>query len=247
MVLSTSCANPLDRDHWTTGDFGKGKVIAIDVTDSGPSSLVLAAYADVEDRTSAVLDLTGPEHWRCGGGFRTHPSATAISGDNRNLPHFISAGSLDAKVHFFLPAGSYTATVRIPAANASLSAAASLGQGTPPDAQTGLERRDPGCIRVADTAVQQKALTTSYLNGIQVLVSRLGKPDLKTIAQRAQVDVSRANQSTNPKVIRANYDAAITSLRTLADAARAEFPDPPAELMEAIDNAIALLAQTGLH
>ena len=247
MVLSASCASPLDHDRWTTGHFGKGKVIAIDVIDTGPSSLVLAAYADVEDRTSAVLDLTGSEHWRCGGGFRTHPTGTAISGDNQNLPYFITAGALDAKIHFFVPAGSYTATVRIPAANASVSAGAGLSQGTAPDSQTGLEKHDPGCARVADSAAQQKALTTSYLKGIQVLVSRLGKSNLKTIAQRAQASVSRANQAANPAVMRSNYDAAITGLRTLADATRAEFPNPPADLMEAIDNAIALLAQTGLH
>lgn len=248
VAVLASCQNPIDTSHWATGRFQGDKVISLNARyDASSAALTISAYADVPDGATAVLELTGPEHWRCDGGFRQHPSATTFAGDNQNLPYFVAGGATYSTVNFFVPAGSYTATIQIPGFHASLDERVKLDHGSAPDADTGLEQQDPGCVRVADSAAQQKDLIGNYIRGIQLIVKRLGKSDLRTIADKAQQALMRANALSDPAVIRSANLSAARILRTLGDAARAEFPNPPSSLMQAIDDAVALLSQSGLR
>ena len=243
-----SCESPVDNSHWATGRFQGDKVISLNARyDASSAALTISAYADAPDGATAVLELTGPEHWRCDGGFRQHPSATTFAGDNQNLPYFVAGGATYSTVNFFVPAGSYTATIQISGFHASLDERVELDHGSAPDADTGLEQQDPGCVRVADSAAQQKDLIGNYIRGIQLIVKRLGKSDLRTIADKAQQALMRANALSDPAVIRSANLSAARILRTLGDAARAEFPNPPSSLMQAIDDAVALLSQSGLR
>ena len=77
---------------------------------------------------------------------------------DRCSPRDLSSRCRDtySTLKFFVPAGGYTATLQIPAFYASLDEQVKLDHGSVPDADTGLEQHDPGCVRVADSAAQQK-------------------------------------------------------------------------------------------
>jgi len=167
--------------------------------------------------------------------------------DVENLPGFIPPTSSDPVLNFSVPSGSYTVTVRIPAVQAELKKAATLVQGSGPDAQIGLYQHDPGCVLIADTAAQQKAFIAQYLNAVHARVKELGKQDLRDLIAQAQQQFAAANQATDPAVIQSRYSEMARTLAEFKDAIAVDFPDlPPAHVIWATDDAIALLSQSGL-
>ncbi len=245
-ALLAGCG-PLDKSHWATGHVPGNKTFAIDLAYGGNSSaLAAAAYADVADGTAGTTELTGVEHWRCQGQFRTHPSnGGLLPWDKENLPELTTPAG-DPVVNFGVPPGSYTVTVRIPALKAELKESAKLDQGRHSNVRD--HNHDAGCVLIADTAAQQKAFITQYLDGMQQMARELSKPDLRTLVDQARQEYASANDSTDPAVTATRYSLVAKSLSDLKDAARADFPNlPPFVLMQAADDTIALLSQTGLQ
>jgi hypothetical protein len=151
VVGALSSCGPLDTSHIATGHFSGNKTIALDLGYGGNSSaLGVVAYADVTDGTPGVVELTGAQHWRCQGQFRTHQSERGLfPWDIENLPAFMPPTTSYPVLNFFVPPGSYTVTVRIPAFQAQLKESATLKQGSGPNPTTGLIKSDPGCAPVA--------------------------------------------------------------------------------------------------
>jgi hypothetical protein len=246
-ALLSGCG-PLDHGHWATGHLAGNKALALDLVYGGNSStLAAAAYADVADGTAGTLELTGQEHWRCQGQFRTPPpNRGLLPWDAEKLPALTTPDGAPV-VNFSVPPGSYTVTVRIPAVHADLKESATLDHGRRSDARTGYNH-DAGCVPVADTLAQQRVLITQYLDGMQRIAKELGKPDLRTLVDQAREESASANQATDPAVIRSQYSLATKSLNDLKDTARADFPNlPPFVLIQAADDTMALLSQTGLR
>src|SRR2546428_13397029 len=82
-----SCESPVDNSHWATGRFEGDKAIALNARyDAGSAALAVSVYADVPDGAPGVLELTGPEHWRCDGGIPPHPPARAAARADPELP-----------------------------------------------------------------------------------------------------------------------------------------------------------------
>ncbi len=246
-ALLAGCG-PLDKSHWASGHLSADKTFAIDLVYGGNSSaLAAAAYADVADGTAGTVELTGVEHWRCQGQFRTHQKNRGLlPWDPENLPELTTPAG-DPVVNLSVPPGSYTVTVRIPALQAELKESATLDRGRHSDARTGYSH-DEGCILVADTLAQQKAFIAQYLDGMQRIARELGKSDLRSLVDQARQEYASANESTDPAVIGTRYSLVAKSLMDLKDAARADFPDlPPFQLIQAADDTIALLSQEGLR
>ncbi len=130
---------------------------------------------------------------------------------------------------------------------AELKESATLEQGSGPNPQTLLYFHDPGCLLIADTLAQQKAYVTQYLDGMKLTARRLGKQDLRTLVDQAGQENGLVNQSTDPAVVQSRYARIAKILLTIGDAVRAEFPDPPADIMQAISDTMPLLSQTGLR
>jgi hypothetical protein len=244
-----SSCGPLDKSHWATGHFSGNKTIAITLGYGGNAdSLAASVYADVADGTAGTVEVTGVQHWRCQGQFRTHHSESGtFPWDIENLPGFVPPTTTDDPVlNFFVPKGSYTVTVRIPAVHAELKASATLERGSGPNPQTLLYFHDPGCALIADTTAEQRALITQYLDGMQLTARRLSKPDLRAFVDQARQENALANQSTDPVVVQSSYARIARILVSLGDVARADFPDPPRDIMQAISETMPLLAQSGL-
>ncbi len=243
-ALLAGCG-PLDKSHWETGHFS-GKTFALDLVYGGKSSaLSAAAYADVVDGTAGTVELTGVEHWRCQGQFRTHQKNRGLlPWDPENLPELTTPAG-DPVVNFSVPPGSYTVTVRILVAQAELRETATLDQGRRSDVRGGYNH-DDGCVLIADTMTQQKAFIAQYLDGMQRMARELGKPDLRSLVDQARQEDSSATQSTDPVVVQSHYARIASILVSTGDAARADFPDPPRDLMQAISDTLSLLAQSGL-
>jgi len=106
---------------------------------------------------------------------------------------------------------------------------------------------DPGCALIADTMAEQKALITQYLEGMRLTAKRLSKPDLRALVDQARQENALANQSSDPAVVQSSYARIARILVSLGDVARAELPDPPADLMQAISETMTLLSQSGLN
>jgi hypothetical protein len=245
-TLLAGCG-PLDKSHWATGRLPGNKTFAIDLVYGGNSSaLAAAAYADVADGTAGITELTGVEHWRCQGQFRTHPSnGGLLPWDKENLPELTTPAGVPV-VNFGVPPGSYTVTVRIPALKAELKESATLDQGRHSDVRD--YNHDAGCALIADTAAQQKAYITQYLDGMQRIARELGKPDLRSLVDQARQQYASATESTDPALTGIRYSLVAKSLSDLKDAARADFPNlPPFVLIQAADDTIALLSETGLQ
>jgi len=244
-----SGCGPLDKSHWAKGHVSGNKTFALDLVYGGNSTnLAMGAYADVPDGTAATVDVTGGQHWRCQGQFRAHQSQTGVfPWDMENLPGFTVPRGSDPAQNFSVPSGSYTVTVRIPAMKAELKESATLEQGSGPNPQTLLYFHDPGCVLIADTLAQQKAYVTQYLDGMKLTATRLGKQDLRTLVDQAGQENALVNQSTDPAVVQSRYARMAKTLLTIGDAVRAEFPDPPADIIQAINDTMPLLSQTGLR
>jgi hypothetical protein len=247
-ALLSGCG-PLDKSHWATGHFSGNKTIALTLGYGGNSfALAASVFADVADGTAGTVEVTGVQHWRCQGNFRTHQAEGGVfPWDIENLPGFEPPNSSDPVLNFFVPKGSYTVTVRIPAVHAELKKSATLDRGSGPNPQTFLYFHDSGCVLIADTAAQQRAFITQYLNGMRLTTKRLGKPDLRSLVDQAQQENESANQSTEPALVQSHYARIAEILASMGDAARGEFPDPPADLMQAIGDTAPLLSQSGLH
>jgi hypothetical protein len=240
---------PLDKGHWVTGHVSANKTFALDLVYGGNSTnLAMGAYADVPDGTAGTVDVTGGQHWRCQGQFRTQQSQRgAFPWDMENLPGFTVPPASDPAQNFSVPPGSYTVTVRIPALKAEVKESATLEQGSGPNPQTLLFFHDPGCVLIADSVAQQKAFITQYLDGMKLTAKRLGKEDLRTLVDQARQESALANQSTDPAVVQSRYARIARILLSIGDAVRAEFPNPPADIMQAIDDTLPLLSQTALR
>jgi len=249
LASALSGCGPLDKSHWATGHVSGNKTFALDLVYGGNSTnLAMGAYADVPDGTAATVDVTGGQHWRCQGQFRTHQSQRGVfPWDMENLPGFTLPTASDPVQNFSVPPGSYTVTVRIPSVQGELKESATLDRGSGPNPQTLLYFHDPGCVLIADTVAQQKAFVTQYLDGMQLTATRLGKSDLRTLVDQARKENASASQSIDPAVIQSHYARIAKILLSIGDAVRAEFPDPPADIMQAITDTMPLLSQTGLH
>jgi len=165
--------------------------------------------------------------------------------DKENLPELTTPAGVPV-VNFGVPPGSYTVTVRIPALKAELKESAKLDQGRHSDARD--YNHDAGCALLADNTAQRKAFITQYLDGMQQMGRELGKPDLRSLVEQARQEYASANESTDPAVTATRYSLVVKSLSDLKDAARADFPNlPPFVLIQAADDTIALLSQTGLQ
>jgi hypothetical protein len=125
-ALLSGCG-PLDTSHWATGHFSGNKTIALTLGYGGNSfALAASVFADVADGTAGTVEVTGVQHWRCQGNFRTHQAEGGVfPWDIENLPGFEPPNSSDPVLNFFVPKGSYTVTVRIPAVHAELKKSAS--------------------------------------------------------------------------------------------------------------------------
>jgi hypothetical protein len=130
---------------------------------------------------------------------------------------------------------------------AELKQSATLVQGSGPNPQTLLYFHDPGCVLIADSVAQQKAFITQYLDGMKLTARRLGKEDLRMLVDQARQENALADQSTDPAVVKSRYARVARILLSIGDAVRAEFPNPPADIMQAIDDTLPLLSQTGLR
>lgn len=165
-----SGCGPVDKSHSVSGQFSGNKTIALSLGYGGNSStLAASAYADVADGTAGTVEVTGGQHWRCQGQFRTHQNERGtFPWDVENFPEFIPPTSSDPVLNFGVPSGSYVVTVRIPAMKAELKESARLEQGSGPNPQTLLYFHDRGCVLIADTLAQQKAYVTQYLDGMKL-------------------------------------------------------------------------------
>jgi hypothetical protein len=253
LVLAAASAlsgcGPLDKSHWVTGHVSGNKTFALDLVYGGNSTnLAMGAYADVPDGTAGTVDVTGGQHWRCQGQFRTQQSQRGLfPWDMENLPGFTVLPTSYPAQNFSVPPGSYTVTVRIPAMKAELKESATLEQGSGPNPQTLLFFHDPGCVLIADSVAQQKAFITQYLDGMKLTARRLGKEDLRALVDQARQENALANQSTDPTVVQSRYARIAKILLTIGDAVRAEFPDSPTDIMQAITDTMPLLSQTDLR
>jgi hypothetical protein len=253
LVLAAASAfsgcGPLDKGHWVKGHVSGNKTFALDLVYGGNSTnLAMGAYADVPDGTAGTVDVTGGQHWRCQGQFRTQQSQRGLfPWDMENLPGFTVPPASYPAQNFSVPPGSYTVTVRIPAMKAELKESATLLQGSAPNPQTLLFFHDPGCVLIADSLAQQKAFITQYLDGMKLTARRLGKEDLRALVDQARQENALANQSTDPAVVQSRYARIAKILLTIGDALPAEFPDPPTDIMQAITDTMPLLSQTGLR
>jgi hypothetical protein len=239
--------------HRTTGHASGGKAIAIDLSYRyGLPGMGVQAYADIADHTAGTVEVTGPQHWRCQGQFRAHTAADfVLPWDIEAKPWFVPDGAPGGETNPGLmvevPPGSYTVTLRIPAVHAELKQSASIENPNGPDPSTGLPQHDPGCVLIADTAAQQKAVIAQYLSAMHLRAREFGKQDLRDLVAQAQEQFASANQATDPAAIQARYSEVARTLAQFKDAVRTDFPDlPPMHVIWATEDAIALLSQSGL-
>src|SRR5260370_26807075 len=122
--------------------------------------------------------------------------------------------------------GGWPVAVAITGAEAEPKEWATLEKGLGPKTQTPLKFNDPGCVLIADTLAQQKAYVTQYLDGMELTARRLGKQDLRTLADQARQENAPVNQSTDPAVVPSRYARVAQIPLTNGDAEHAELPDP---------------------
>src|ERR1700737_4597376 len=252
------------RQNIVSGSFDGGKLIALNEwvgTNSVGSNL--EAYADVADGTPGVVDVRGPEHWRCSGVLRTHAQVSSgtflESKDDRlkdqalNLPSFLLTGGTAPGVGFVGPAGSYKVTIEVPGMSARFRHSWQLPDGgwSP---ITMLYDNAPACLQVADNATQQRSLGDRYLNALQRVLTGLTPSATRTRLQglldQARVAKVSGTHRTDPGARAADYRAAAAALGTLAKSTRASDPGMTPtdvyQLTTIATNAAAILSQTGL-
>lgn len=253
------------RQNLVSGSFDGGRLIALNEWVGGNSvGSNLEAYADVPDRSPAVLDVSGPEHWRCSGTLRTHPQVSSgtflESKDDRlkdqvlNLPSFVITGESAPGVGFGGPAGSYRIMIEVPSRSAKYSHNWKLGDGgwSP---ITMLYDNRPACQQLADTAAQQRTIGDRYLNALQRVLKGLTSSGTRTHLQALLEQATLAKVSGDGRADAGakatDYRIAAAILETLAQLAQA--PGDPGlsrtdvyRITTVATNAAAILSQTAL-
>jgi len=268
ILIGLNACTPSDqhRQNIVWGSFGGGKLIALNEWTGGNSvGSNLEAFADVSDQSTGVLDVRGPQHWRCTGVFRTRAQSSSSgslfeSGDDRtkdrilSLPSLVLTGEIASGVGFVGPAGFYLVTIELPAASAKFSHSWRLGDGgySP---MTMLYDNNRACLQVADTAVQQRLLGDQYLAALERLLSRLNPSDARTQLQ-ALLDQARQSKlsgdsRSDPGQRTADYQTAVTTLQKLMQSVQSSAnpalrPADVSNLTKIANNAAAILSDTGL-
>ena len=159
-----------------TTTFGRNKqlILAAGYTPTAQSNGI-GAWADVPVGTPAVLEVTGPLHFRCQGQFRAPDRSTM---DRPELP-FLDVGDGGAAA-FAAPVGHYTAVLTIPSFQAAIQEGFDAGVSYA-DPITGVYDLNIGCVPVADTSEQMQSLLTRHVTAVKTWTLRV--PDLTTRAQ----------------------------------------------------------------
>jgi len=187
----------------TTFDGNKQLILAAGYTPNAQSNGI-AAWADVPVGTAAVLEVTGPLHFRCKGQFRA-PDPTTM--DRPDLP-FLDVGDGGAAL-FAAPAGHYTAILTIPSFQAMIEEGFDAGSSSD-DGPTRVYDLNIGCVPVADTSEQMQAQLPLHVTAIRTWTLRV--PDLTTRSQLLMLadQAARAVQD-------GNYAAALTAVNQIRD------------------------------
>jgi hypothetical protein len=134
----------------------------------------IAAWADVPVGTPAILEVTGPLHFRCQGQFRA-PDPTIM--DRPDLP-FLDVGDGGAAL-FAAPAGHYTAVLTIPSFQASIEEGFNAGISYA-DGTTGVYDLNIGCVPVADSVDQLQVLIAQHVMAVRTWVTRAEDSPIRT-------------------------------------------------------------------
>jgi hypothetical protein len=195
LALVLSACDPSAGTHpgqvITTFDGGK-KLVLIAEYQSNAAAVGISAWADVTDGTAGILEMTGPLHMRCQGQFRP---PDPMYQDPFNLPDLdFGDGGNGASMH--APRGRYTATVTIPAVNASIQKSFDVGYSSA-DAITGIYDLPSNCVPIADSADQLGTLLSQYVMAVHTWVVRMDDSPLRSQLLQLSIDATRALESAD--------------------------------------------------
>jgi hypothetical protein len=157
----------------TTFDGNKKLVLVADYG-ANAAAVGILAWADVDDGTVGILEMTGPLHMRCQGMFRPHDSRYQ---DPYNLPHLEFGNESGANFH--APRGHYTAVVTIPSKKASIQKSFDVGYSAS-NPITGTYDVPLNCVPVADSAQQLSSLISEHVTAVQIWVTRMADSPIKS-------------------------------------------------------------------
>lgn len=260
-IVVWSCGSP---SNLVTGTFDGEKIIALDKWVGNSVGTNIAAYADVPDQTPATLEISGPQHWRCAGVFRTPtyvpPTGGLFQSDqDRKRDKALTSRSLVLTgftapgIGFGGPPGTYRVTIEVPSLAAKFSHTWKFGgPESPPSA---LYRNAAACTQIADTLAQQRSIVDLYLSALQDWLGRSSPSLIRTqlqalLDQARQAKISGDGQADAAERT-ARYLSAGETLNKMARLAA----DPASTGLSRSDvynittlatGAAALLAQSGL-
>ena len=195
-LVLAACENPADAyPGQVTQSFDGGKQLVLVAGYSMKAmSTGIQAWADVSVGTTGTIEMTGPLHVRCEGSFQPVPSEFNDPGHRPTLD--VGEGHIGAQFH--APAGSYAATVAIPAQKVSLKKSFTSGESAK-DPNTGVWDLPSGCVPVADTRQQLSDLVSLNVDAIDYWVGRMDatplKSELLALAAKARDAISGGDAS----------------------------------------------------
>ncbi len=214
----------------TTFDRNKQLILAAGYTPTAQSNGI-GAWADVPVGTPAVLEVTGPLHFRCQGQFRAPDRSTM---DRPDLP-FLDVGDGGAAV-FAAPVGHYTAVLTIPSFQATIQEGFDAGVSYA-DAITGVYDLNIGCVPVADTSEQMQALLHLHVTAVKTWTLRVPDPTTRGQLVMLADQAARAVQDEDSA-------AAVTALTQIRDVVQPlSVRNPYYEILRDSLASIALLTQ----
>jgi hypothetical protein len=181
----------------TTFDGNKQLILAAGYTPNAQSNGI-GAWADVPVGTQALLEVTGPLHFRCQGQFRA-PDPTTM--DRPDLP-FLDVGGGGAAL-FAAPVGHYNAVLTIPSFQATIQESFNAGVSYA-DAITGVYDLNLGCVPVADSVQQLQVLVAQHVMAVRTWVTRADPPiriQLLPLADEATQAVRNEQTATALKAL----------------------------------------------
>src|SRR5713101_5182596 len=203
----------------TTFDRNKQLILAAGYTPTAQSNGI-GAWADVPVGTPAVLEVTGPLHFRCQGQFRAPDRSTM---DRPDLP-FLDVGDGGAAV---LTTPSFQATIQ-----EGFDAGVSYV-----DAITGVYDLNIGCVPVADTSEQMQALLQRHVTAVKTWTLRVPDPTTRGQLVMLADQAARAVQDEDSA-------AAVTALIQIRDVVQPlSVRNPYYEILRDSLASIALLTQ----
>jgi hypothetical protein len=179
----------------TTTFDGNKKLVLVADYGANAAAIGILAWADVDDGTAGILEVTGPLHMRCEGLFRPHDPKYQ---DPDNLPH-LDVGDGGSGANFHAPRGHYTAVVTLPSKKASIQKSFDAGYSSS-NAITGTYDLPLSCVPIADSGQQQSTLLSEHVLAVQIWVTRMAasptRAQLLPLASEAARAVESGDRAT---------------------------------------------------